>query len=1600
MTRENKSTTNAKSVIEQLSNFIRCDDARLSMPEIEKLLQKLVFNETALKALISSEGIDFLFQLAATLLRKYKISQNDIKNSIKHLLNKFLDMSRVNFLLQQIDQENKGQAWFYLLLSIIRETHFTTGRLFQQRKNLYAQKTLFRVLNNHKSKDYSWQEIDEKVNQMARALLAYSRQSSEPCIFAVLSENSLEIACLDLACLCSGQINVLIPANSITSQVEYILNHSKAQILFVSNDEQLGKVQTCRSHLKYLKHLIILQPGSEFKNDDVLIFTEFLQAAESVSQQEIEQAMKNVKIDDLATIMYTSGTTETPKGIMFTQLNIVSKRFARAIALPEISDKDVFLCYLPLFHTFGRFFEMMGCLFWGSTYVFMENPKLETMLENFQKVKPTVFISIPKKWMQIYDKLQEKIDIHSASTSEIQHQLAKLTGGKLRWGLSAAGYLDPDIFKFFQRNGLELMSGFGMTEATGGITMTPPSQYRDNSVGKALPGIEIMLAEDGEMWVRGPYVMKGYLEDSTSGIKDGWFHTGDIFSVDQEGFYEILDRKKDIYKNIRGESIAPQKIENMFLDFESVKQVFLVGDHRPYNTLLIYPNYDYDQLDYASMSPEEIREFFNSLIVSVNRFLAPFERIVNFSIIEREFDPKRGELTAKGTFKRKVVEDHFKDVIKEMYRKYYQCFLVDDFEIRIPNWFLREQGLTAEDLKLKEHTLVVKPGNRKLRIAVQAGEPNQICVGNFLYTTKLKYVDLGATMSNPILWLGNIDFVNFVGDSIFNLTHATTNLLSDLQYDIQCEKCQISDLEEKKYQRFLEHNIKDIQGIHYSAYILNTLDKSKITAAMRYLESIVQDKNEQLATLAMLILLRLSNYEEGRIKKQAFQVLISNAKGELFETVLKRFLYTAKPSVDDDSIAEISEIELSKQQIYIFFKLLEKYLKQTTPPSDVKSKNFILYMLNFLTSYGIAHPIWFKSIRTELIKWSISESDDTITSYAKSCYERLQTKFREWLGPNQRIAVDRETAQEYRWQDVITFEEALDESDQNKIFQAIQKTSLLREAIFLFSRGTLLRLQDIPHKGIWVSFLGALHGKTVYRVSVQTRHYGAFDLALNLRKTLSVEEVESEITWLICAGASEDRSPLVEDFGGYWPEYDLWTEEFIPGDTVEKFLKRLARHPEAEWVDRMQLIWPYFAWSGLSAYVDFWNRTSRTLEIADPKPANVIVPSHDYQVGFRIVSISHRKPFESISKMILSFRHNFIDSVENSYEKLKGKCRWSVIFSAFLEVLGEKEGTRILEQSLLENKNTLSEADHKLLKQKLTNFLETVHEKGFLPNRLHFAIQRYSRWMQLNPAATPQAKMQTLQDLHNTYMLEKLEKEYPGARVQLFRDTIFQNSHQKIHHGLNEIVRKIKNNDLSDDKLLEKIAALRNRVKFSTEEEFFLARMTYPHLSPTDSAQLISLASEGMQKTDLVLFIEDHDGNEVSIRHPATPKEIARLHRLFKIAKLPVQFQPDHKYLVALNENSQVIGGLFYRPTDTEHTHLEKIVVEERHRKKGVSDGLLREFFNRIQSQGITTVTVGFLRPEYFYKFGFKIDHRYGNMVKKLKPPTPKEVSDDFVEAI
>ena len=1200
-----------------------------------------------------------LFFSFGNYLVSFTENQNLIINSIIH---SYLNLFRNSYFLQNIYDDRK---WDSLVNKLIIQSSYTFDVLFNQRVNRYKRKNLFRIINDDKTIDYSWDKTNEIISTYRTSLNNLMFEiSSENKIIAFLLENSLEMVMLDLACLTSGNVNAMIPANSVSEHISFILNQTKAPVLFADDEKQLAKIRSIKKEAPYLKTVVLIKGNAA--EDWVISFEEF-KALASHNNPEVNP---DIKPDSLATIMYTSGTTGEPKGIMFSHANIVYKRFCRAMAIPGIGDKDRYLAFLPLYHTFGRWLEMTGAIFWGAEYCFMENPSLETMIENMQLVKPTIFISIPKKWIQLYEYIITRIDIEVDNDEIIKSAVLNATGGELKWGLSAAGFLPPDIFRFFQRYGIELMSGFGMTEATGGITMTPPFQYRENSLGKALPGIEIKIGEDGEILIRGPYVMINYYNQSLDETfdADGWLATGDVMRMDKDGFIEIIDRKKEIYKNIKGETIAPQKIENLFRDFEFVKQVFLVGDHRPFNTLLIFPDLISDNSPLKKMDEQQLQDYFSTVIVSVNNFLAPFERIVDFRLINRAFNDDQNELTPKGTYKRRVIEKNFEDIIILMYQKDHLSLPLGKYEIKIPNWFLREKGALSRDVFLKNNFLSIPKHNSSLEIKVVDEEKNVFQLGNYSYKISSKQIDLQDILTNPYYWLGNTDLVEFAGQGIFRWFRKSETE-KGLEFVDRITNVKSTEQDYNHLKEIFEAKEISILGLHFAETLIQSESNSYLDLAALYFNEILKDIKSTHYKLAVELACRPALIFDISTKRKIFLSALQSRKKENFRRFLDIYTCDDYKFLSNEVIIAIDNISRGSENLVEIESVLADRAKILSSKSNL-NKTAIPSLFHLLVSYGVNHPSSYERIRRFFLQFELYGSTKDLRNIAQKSRLEVRNQFTDWLGENPRVAVDPETGEEYRWDDVLVFDQAITEAEQEILRRAISEKQIIREAIFLFSGSVLISLNNILPSGVWISKFSESENRSVFRVTVQTRFLGGFDLAIHLNHNESDETIQEEIKWKVIAGTESNGEKLAAKLGGLWEDYNLWTEEFVGDESAEKFIRREYKRNDELTLEKLRNLWKFFVWNAAAAYVKFWKLSDMKMELVDSTPDDIIVAQHDYQTKCLITSFSKRRKTESTLSFIMNFYESFVKQTEDKYPQIKKASVWNAIFSGIIEALG------------------------------------------------------------------------------------------------------------------------------------------------------------------------------------------------------------------------------------------------------------------------------------------------------------------------------------------
>ena len=530
---------------------------------------------------------------------------------------------------------------------------------------------------------------------------------------AILAESRPEWALADYGCLCAGVMGVPIYATLPADQVSYIVQDSGARVVFVSTREQLDKaIEACEN----LTHEITLVSFDEVKGapSHVVPWRKLIEDGKTLAGQQSEEdfraAARQAKPDDVATIIYTSGTTGQPKGVMLTHNNLHSNVMA-VKSIVSVTDADTTLSFLPLSHVLQRLADYL-LLASGCTIIYAHD--LATMAADLKIVRPTIVVSVPRLYERVYNKVMDapgakgKIvqwarEVASAWTEavlsgrqpsavlKLVHWIAdrlvfknirEAIGGRLRFFVSGGAPLEPAIARFFYGAGVLILEGYGLTETSPVTNINTPEKFKIGTVGPPVPGTQVRIAEDGEILIRGPQVMKGYfnLPGETEKVltKNGWFHTGDIGEIDADGFLRITDRKKDLIVTAGGKKVAPQPIENRLKTNPYVDQVVMIGDKRKFPALLLVPAKGALQtwarekgLTFKSneemLESRDVQALIEREVLGPLHDLAGYEQPKKLALIDEEFTIENGTLTPSQKVKRKVVQERFKHVIDAFY---------------------------------------------------------------------------------------------------------------------------------------------------------------------------------------------------------------------------------------------------------------------------------------------------------------------------------------------------------------------------------------------------------------------------------------------------------------------------------------------------------------------------------------------------------------------------------------------------------------------------------------------------------------------------------------------------------------------------------------------------------------------------------------------------------------------------------------------------------------------------------------------------------------------------------------------------------------------
>jgi len=586
--------------------------------------------------------------------------------------------------------------------------------LVLSRVEKYGDRVALKHRANGPWESVTWNQLDEMIKATAKALLEFGIKKGD--MVAIYSQNRIEWTISDLGTLATGAIDATIYATNSAEEAEYIVNDAETSVVFCEGQVQYDKIMSILGKSKYIKHIVVFDPKTEIKGKNSYHFEAFLNIGrKSKKNSELQKRLNSIKPDDVITLIYTSGTTGVPKGAMHTHASVFAMIYGTGTLYEhQVKEGMVSLCFLPLSHIFERAWTY-GVFCYGMENHYCHDPK--QIVDFFSEVKPHFMCSVPRVWEKVYgtifDKLEnapaakKKLFEWSTNTARQAFELRKqnkskgplltvkyaiadrlvlsklrdIVGGRnINYNVGGAAF-SPELNEFFNSIGIMLGQGYALTEFFP-VAISDFPIYKKGACGPIFPLVEVKLSDEGEIICKGPVCMKGYYKKpkATKEVlsSDGWFKTGDVGVIDEDGYIKITDRIKDLIITAGGKNIAPQQIELLVGEDIYVEHVAAIGDGRKYISAIIVPSFEVleeycmnKKIKFSSreelIEKPEIISFYRGRIDKATESLGRVEQIKSFTLLPVPFSQEDGEITPTMKIKRKVINEKYKDIIETMY---------------------------------------------------------------------------------------------------------------------------------------------------------------------------------------------------------------------------------------------------------------------------------------------------------------------------------------------------------------------------------------------------------------------------------------------------------------------------------------------------------------------------------------------------------------------------------------------------------------------------------------------------------------------------------------------------------------------------------------------------------------------------------------------------------------------------------------------------------------------------------------------------------------------------------------------------------------------
>lgn len=1479
----------------------------------------------------------------------------------------YLETTGQTWFLRALAERSLRERWAETVFHAIRACGYSLRDMLDARVRAHADRVLFEDSREQGSPSWTYGQVDGYARAIAGVILGSVQDEPRVAIFC---ENSIDGAAADLACLLYGILDTPLNVHFDLETIVWIFERLAINVVVTDSDERLARLAEVRA--KTGRDFTVLHTGARSAAASVRGL-EAIPLRQACARLDLAaaSAMLDARRPDIlapATVMFTSGSTGHPKGVVFSQYHLVSKRFARAAALPAVGTNEVLLCYLPLFHTFGRYLEMLGTIYWGGTYIFAGSPSAESLIAEMGRVRPTGLISIPIRWTQIRDACLEAMDRAGDAAAE-EAVFREIVGGRLRWGLSAAGYLDPKVFRFFQRHGVDLCSGFGMTEATGGITMTPPGEYVDGSVGVPLPGLRARLSEQGELQIAGPYVAT-YLDEHGEAASlpaldpdaDHWVATGDLFVQQPDGYLEIVDRIKDIYKNSRGQTVAPQRVEQRFDAVPGFKRVFLAGDHRDHNVLLVVPDRSDPVLE--GRSEEDVLEYLGQIVASVNSGLAPYERVVRFAVLDRDFDLERDELTPKGTFRRKVIEANFAEVIEKLYASNYVELPADTLRVRIPRWCFRDLGVLEDDIAAANGGLK----NRRTGLALTLAREGdgRVRVGDLSYRLSGDVIDLGLFARQPRLWAGNGAFAAF----------APCKPGWELPLRGVSDRVRIPRSKPAPSHVATRPKLDDdrLREVHALCVLALHGDELEARDAVEKLAHELTRVDERTASVVHRRLEALAYRPEEELRALAYRVLLLDESGTVSSDSYATFLESGLSYLTPESIALIASARRGERRLQSLRHRLYNYRTTLEWPAPPVRRRQFERSFRLLADFARHDREYFPTVQSELACWALFHEDPALARKADRAVHELADWYRAALAES--IAEPKDA----RPVDKVVFEYGIPAAERTRLEKVLFDRTFLVEAVARAFGDQRFAWGRVAPEGLWISPMLSQHQLHIYRLGINLSDGRHYDLLLVMGKALRTAAVRETVRWLTALSGHVVGAPAFPGFGVWRRDLGAMAVAYVSDLTAWERVRELSSQRDVRDAAATAWAWRRLFVRSMAAFFRGWEQSGYRIVPGSVTPVNVALPDADFHETASILSIAGWRPYGGPLSLVRPMLRSFLRLTEAHYPHSRAMLKVEWIFEACIEAIGEEKAATFFDTLESALSGVAQSGDTELLARELARFRQRLAAAPYIPLPVQCAVHRYLDWEKSNTTASGEAREEAVIQMVHLYRFERFPEAY---RYYVYQHTYFRNAGAEVHEAFDRLIARRLGDARALPGHLEELSTLQGLLADRGDRDVF-SRMVFPMARRTQRLELQALGETAGHRVIVRSEVSDDSGGRYVIREPIAPAEIGHLYRLLLETDYPKHVAEQDLHLVIADDEERIVGGLCYRWQEEGSVYVDGIVVSDALTNKGLGGKLLEDFCVRMAAQGAHVAKTNFFLGRLFAKHGFQVNQRWGGLVRFL----------------